>query len=95
MQLNTIIANTNNPKLQAIGEKVLHNERITPEEGILLFEEGELPFFYEGFESVRGLLGNPPLTTGAGRDWTDKRFPEWIKAWHEVADESMRPQIPM
>jgi aminodeoxyfutalosine synthase len=44
MQLNTIIANTNNPKLQAIGEKVLHNERITPEEGILLFEEGELPF---------------------------------------------------
>ncbi|MCG9899891.1 MAG: aminofutalosine synthase MqnE [Hydrotalea sp.] len=44
MQLNTIIANTNNPKLQAIGEKVLHNERITPEEGILLFEQGELPF---------------------------------------------------
>lgn len=44
MQLNTIIANTNNPKLQAVGEKVLHNERITPEEGILLFEEGELPF---------------------------------------------------
>lgn len=44
MQLNTIISNTSNPKLQAIGEKVLHNERITPEEGILLFEEGELPF---------------------------------------------------
>ena len=44
MQLNTIISNTSNPKLQALGEKVLHNERITPEEGILLFEEGELPF---------------------------------------------------
>lgn len=44
MQLNTIISNTSNPKLQAVGEKVLHNERITPEEGILLFEEGELPF---------------------------------------------------
>ena len=44
MQLNTIIANTSNPKLQVIGEKVLHNERITPEEGILLFEQAELPF---------------------------------------------------
>ncbi len=44
MQLNTIISNTSNLKLQALGEKVLHNERITPEEGILLFEEGELPF---------------------------------------------------
>src|SRR3984957_15880018 len=30
--------------LRSIGEKVLEKQRITPEEGILLFEKGSLPF---------------------------------------------------
>ena len=30
--------------LQPIGEKILEKQRITPEEGILLFEKGGLPF---------------------------------------------------
>jgi len=30
--------------LRAIGEKILSRERITPEEGVLLFEKGSLPF---------------------------------------------------
>src|SRR5580698_11235874 len=31
-------------QLQPIGEKILNQQRITPEEGILLFEKGSLPF---------------------------------------------------
>src|SRR5580692_7974004 len=31
-------------ELQAIGEKVIAKERITPEEGLLLFQRGPLPY---------------------------------------------------
>src|ERR1700744_441596 len=40
--IETIIRTTD-PALSRIGEKILAKERITPEEGILLFEKGPLP----------------------------------------------------
>lgn len=39
-----VIAAEQDPYLKAIAEKVLRRERITPEEGIVLFEKGNLPF---------------------------------------------------
>ncbi len=35
---------TADPELRRIGEKVIARERITPAEGIILFEKGSLPF---------------------------------------------------
>ncbi len=38
------IVRTSNEQLQKIGEKILRSERITPEEGVILFEKGSLPY---------------------------------------------------
>jgi aminodeoxyfutalosine synthase len=40
----TSLLETAEKPLRAIGEKILSRERITPEEGVLLFEKGSLPF---------------------------------------------------
>lgn len=42
--IEEIIANEQNSNLQAIGKKIVKQERITPEEGVLLFEEGSLSY---------------------------------------------------
>ncbi len=39
-----IVANSNNPELKSIGEKILRKERISFDEGVTLFEKGSLPF---------------------------------------------------
>jgi hypothetical protein len=51
--------------LRQIGEKILAQERITPEEGILLFEKGSLPFLGALANHVRERLhGNiRPIST--------------------------------
>lgn len=61
---------------------------------LLLSKEGELPFFYKGFRSLRGLMRNPPANRSGGLGWTDRRFPEWIKRWHEESPDGQKPQIP-
>jgi len=43
LQLETIIKTTDQ-ELRRIGEKILAEERITPEEGLTLFEKGTLPY---------------------------------------------------
>jgi aminodeoxyfutalosine synthase len=43
LQVETIIKTTDK-ELRRIGEKILAEQRITPEEGILLFEKGTLPY---------------------------------------------------
>ena len=43
LQVNTLIKN-NDAELQQIGEKILAAERITPAEGLLLFEKGSLSY---------------------------------------------------
>lgn len=43
LQVDTIIRTTDK-ELRRIGEKILAEDRITPEEGILLFEKGTLPY---------------------------------------------------
>ncbi|MGL4346560.1 MAG: CofH family radical SAM protein [Chitinophagaceae bacterium] len=40
--IKTIIKNIKNPLLQSIAKKIIHEQRVTNEEGILLFEQGEL-----------------------------------------------------
>ena len=40
----TILTKNDNPALTAIAEKVLKNERLSPAEGLLLFQEASLPF---------------------------------------------------
>ena len=40
----TTLLRTVDKDLQAIGEKIIAKQRITPEDGILLFEKGSLPF---------------------------------------------------
>ena len=42
--IEKIISEIKNKQLQAIGEKVLIQQRITPEEGLLLFEKGTLAY---------------------------------------------------
>lgn len=42
--IKALIGREKNTGLQTIGEKVLHGERITPEDGLLLFEEGSLSY---------------------------------------------------
>ena len=42
--IDTLINNTTDTGLKAIAQKVKNSERITDEEGILLFEKGSLPF---------------------------------------------------
>ena len=49
---------------------------------LLIRQQGELPYFYEGFEDMTKLLMDPPIQDiGDEKRWTDKRFPEWIKRW--------------
>ena len=42
--INAIVAAEKNNSLKAIGEKVIKGERLTRDEGVLLFEEASLPF---------------------------------------------------
>ncbi|HYF31498.1 MAG TPA: aminofutalosine synthase MqnE [Chitinophagaceae bacterium] len=42
--INTIIAKQTDKALQLIGEKIVSGERISPEDGLLLFEKGNLSF---------------------------------------------------
>lgn len=42
--INAIVAAEKNTGLRAIGEKVIKSERLTRDEGVLLFEEASLPF---------------------------------------------------
>lgn len=42
--VHRLVDRTEDPELQAIATKVLDQKRITPDEGILLFEKGSLPF---------------------------------------------------
>jgi aminodeoxyfutalosine synthase len=44
LSIEALISREKDPDLQKIGEKVLNKQRITPEEGILLFEKGSLSF---------------------------------------------------
>jgi len=44
----------------------------------------DLPVYYEGFEHVAELLQKEPIEVGSGSyNWTDRRFPEWIRQWHD------------
>ena len=42
--IDKIIAEVKNKQLQAIGEKVLAGNRLTPEDGLILFEKGTLSY---------------------------------------------------
>src|SRR6478672_4615746 len=42
--IETLIHRQENKGLQAIGDKVLENERLSPQEGLLLFEKGTLSY---------------------------------------------------
>lgn len=42
--LSTLLTNTPDASLRAIGEKILNGNRIQEEEGLILFERGSLPF---------------------------------------------------
>lgn len=42
--IDSIIADVKNKQLQQVAEKVLANERLTPQDGLLLFEKGSLAF---------------------------------------------------
>ena len=42
--INLLAKETMSPELQNVAEKVFTGERITDEEGLLLFEKGSLPF---------------------------------------------------
>jgi aminodeoxyfutalosine synthase len=42
--IETVIANEKDKALQIIGEKIISKQRITPEDGLLLFERGSLSF---------------------------------------------------
>lgn len=44
MHIQQVIAAEQNSDLQKIGKKIISKERITPEEGIILFEKGSLPY---------------------------------------------------
>jgi aminodeoxyfutalosine synthase len=44
LPLEQLISNEKNEKLKRIAEKIISQERINEEEGIVLFEEGSLPF---------------------------------------------------
>src|SRR5258708_8235298 len=51
-----ILLKTADPELRRIGEKINAGERISPEEGILLFEKGSLPFLGALANGVRERL---------------------------------------
>lgn len=44
LPVEQIVAAENDERLKQIGTKIIASERITPDEGIYLFEEGELPY---------------------------------------------------
>jgi hypothetical protein len=59
---------------------------------LFLVLNGELPYFYEGFEGVIKLLLNPPVQeTGDEKNWSDARFPEWIRRWWADPDPKKQP----
>src|SRR5690606_27535273 len=42
--IHSIIAAEPDASLQAVAEKIINRQRISPEDGLLLFEKGRLPF---------------------------------------------------
>ncbi len=44
ISIEKIIASEKEKALQNVGEKIVHNQRISEEDGVLLFEKGSLPF---------------------------------------------------
>jgi len=54
--IDNIISKEKNPDLKRIGEKIINRQRITEEEGNMLFEKGELPFVGALANYVRELL---------------------------------------
>lgn len=42
--IEKVISTVNDKELQQVGEKVFHNERLTTDEGVILFEKGSLAF---------------------------------------------------
>ena len=54
--INLLAKETMSPELQHIAEKVFAGERITDEEGLLLFEKGSLPFLGSLANHVREKL---------------------------------------
>jgi aminodeoxyfutalosine synthase len=42
--IQSVVAAEQNPALRAIAEKIISQQRISPEDGLLLFEKGSLPF---------------------------------------------------
>ena len=42
--IERIVADQGNASLQSIGEKVIHQSRISPDEGLLLFEKATLAY---------------------------------------------------
>jgi len=54
--IDSIISKEKNPDLKRIGEKIINRERITEEEGNILFEKGNLPFVGALANHVREIL---------------------------------------
>jgi hypothetical protein len=55
-----------------------------PRNEILIFlkEKGRLPYFYAEFREIRRLLSNTSVQKpDSDKNWSDKRFPEWIRKW--------------
>jgi aminodeoxyfutalosine synthase len=42
--IQQVIAAEQDPALRVIGEKIVNKQRISPEDGLVLFEKGSLPF---------------------------------------------------
>ncbi|MBS1592404.1 MAG: aminofutalosine synthase MqnE, partial [Bacteroidetes bacterium] len=42
--IQSIVSNTLNKELQLIGEKIINNQRINFNDGVLLFEKASLPY---------------------------------------------------
>ena len=42
--IETILENEKDKELKLIGEKIINQQRLTPEDGLLLFERGSLSF---------------------------------------------------
>ena len=42
--IETILENEKDKELKLVGEKIINQQRLTPEDGLLLFERGSLSF---------------------------------------------------
>ncbi len=63
--------------------------RASRRELILFFSrEGDLPIYFDNFSAVAGLLqATPAQQRGREKNWSDRRFPEWIRRWHQASDK--------